>query len=251
MKRRIQFALLALLTLLLRCQFASAQWLVEDAINLVQNSMTAINTAQSVKHEYDLVVGQIEQLANDVRNLARIDASLNYFDVITSYGNNIATLLGHAQMLSYDLTQATAQFDALYQQLSLTASPADLLMQRRQMLTARLQASRMAVQMQSIRTNVQDVYGRLCSLLDGSWRASGNLDSAQLAAQQQALLTHSQQMAQAMLATSQRLEAQRQAEDVVLQQAAIQAYMQATTLAPVGQWEDGPQLSMTIRGRLD
>jgi predicted glycosyl hydrolase (DUF1957 family) len=154
-------------------------------------------------------------------------------------------------MLSYDLTQATSQFDALYTQLSLTASPADLLAQRRQMLTARLQASRMAVQMQSIRTNVTDIYNRLCALLDGSWRASGNLDSAQLAAQQQALLTHSQQMAQAMLATSQRLEAQRQAEDVVLQQAAIQAYLQATTLAPVGDWQDGPQLSMAVRGRLD
>src|SRR5207244_5857098 len=80
------------------------------------------------------------------------------------------------------------------------------------------------------------------------WTASGNLDSHQIAAQQQALFMHAQQAAQVMTATAQRLEAQRQAEDVVLQQVAIHSYLQATTLAPVGDWRNGPQLDMTVRG---
>ncbi len=108
----------------------------------------------------------------------------------------------------------------------------------------------MAVKMQSVRTNLADLYNRIAALLNGSWTASGNLDSQQIAAQQQALLLHSQREAQAMLAAAQRLEAQRQAEDVVLQQAAIQSYLKATTLAPVGDWQNGPQLEMKVRGSL-
>src|SRR5438445_13214125 len=75
-----------------------------------------------------------------------------------------------------------------------------------------------------------------------------HFDSHQIAAQQQALFMHAQQAAQVMTATAQRLEAQRQAEDVVLQQVAIHSYLQATTLAPVGDWRNGPQLDMTVRG---
>jgi hypothetical protein len=104
--------------------------------------------------------------------------------------------------------------------------------------------------MQSMRTDLMELYNHLMALLNGSWVASGNLDSQQLALQQQALIFHSQQSAQAMQATAQRLEAQRQAEEITLQQQSMAFYRQATTLAPVGDWGDGPQVEMSVKGSL-
>jgi P-type conjugative transfer protein TrbJ len=248
---------LVLLLCLALPPWAVAQWAVVDAANLVQNTTTAFSmvkqvytSAQQLIAEYNIVRNTITQIENQVKNLQRIPKDLNLFDTIITYGNRIDTLLSQTQTLSFQLDQAVRDFDRLYRHSVQTASPQGVMHLRQQLLSARLEASGMAIKMQSVRTNLADLYNRIAGLLNGSWMASGNLDSHQIAAQQQALLLHSQREAHAMLAASQRLEAQRQAEDVLLQQIAIQAYTQATTLAPVGDWRSGPQLEMTVRGGL-
>jgi P-type conjugative transfer protein TrbJ len=257
MPRLGQIVLLVLLTLVGSGEWASAQWAVEDAANLVQNTTTAFNSVKQVYNssqqliaEYNIFRSTVTQIENQVKNLQRIPKGLNLFDTLLAYGNRIDALLSQTNTLSFELDQAVRDFDQLYRQAAQLTSAHNALQLRQQLLNARLEASGMAVKMQSVRTNLADLYNRIAALLNGSWTAVGNLDSQQIAAQQQALLLHSQREAQAMIAAAQRLEAQRQAEDVVLQQAAIQSYLKATTLAPVGDWQNGPQLEMKVRGSL-
>ena len=247
MRRTGQIVILALLTLSLRCALASAQWAVIDGSNLIQNTTTAFNSVKQVYNssqqliaEYNIFRNPVTQIENQVKNLQHMPAGLNLFDTVMAYGNRIDALLSQTNTLSFELDQAVKDFDTLYRQASQLTSAQGVLQLRQQLLSARLEASGMAIKMQSVRTNLADLYNRIAGLLNGSWTASGNLDSQQIAAQQQALLMHSQQEAQAMIAAAQRLEAQRQAEDVVLQHAAIQSYLKATTLAPVGDWQNGP-----------
>jgi len=238
-----QIAFLALVTLFLRCQYASAQWSVIDASNLVQTTLTAINTAASyarqgeqIINEYNVIRNQIVQIEHEVANLQRIPKGLNFLDDITLFGNKLNGLMGQANAVSFELDQATKDFDKLYKQAQAVATTGDIMTLRQQLLQARMQASGMSVQMTAVRTNLTDVSTRLCALLNGSWTASGNLDSQQITAQQQALLLHSQQAAQAMLATQARLAAQKEAEDVVLEQVRLKMLQDA--VAPVAPYTD-------------
>src|SRR5215831_15122774 len=198
---------------------------VIDITNIVQSTISAANsvkiaadTAQQVINTYNVILNQIKQIENQVKNLQRMPQGLNFTDDMRLLGSKVTGLLGQANTVSFELDQATKQFDTLYRQAATVASTGDILALRQQMLGARMEASGMAVQMQSVRQNLTDVYTRLCNLLNGSWGASGNLDSQQIAAQQQALVLSTLQQTQALQATAARLEAQRQAEEVVLEQ---------------------------------
>jgi P-type conjugative transfer protein TrbJ len=250
---------LPLLCLLLLPPRSHAQIPVTDAgaaaqrvLEIAQAVLTATNTAamyvrqgEQLVNEYNLIRNQILQLETMVRNLERIPEGLNLLDTITTWSQQLDALLGQAGGISFTLETATGQFDTLYRQMAALNANA-LYTQRTALLQSRLEASSTAVKMQSLRTNVSDLFTRLCALLSGSWVAKGNLDSQQIAAQQNALLIHSQQAAQAMLATSQRLEAQRQAEEVILTQQALQFYREGMTLAPIGDWRTGPQVDIEI-----
>lgn len=222
---------------------AHAQWAVADAANLVQTTLTALSTAASyvrqgeqVINEYNLIRNQIVQIEHEVTNLQRLPEGLNMLETIGAYGNKVTGVLARANAVSYELDQATSDFEKLYMRTAAITTAQDIYTLRQQLLTAKLQASGMSVQMTAVRTNLSDVYTRVCNLLNGAWTAKGNLDSQQMAAQQQALLLHSQQMAQAMLATQGRLQAQQAAEDAVLEQMRLKMLQEAT--APVAPYTD-------------
>jgi P-type conjugative transfer protein TrbJ len=241
-----------------------AQWAVIDAGNLVQNTMTALNSVataantanayirqgEQIINEYNIIRHQIEQYQTMVTNLQRMPEGLNFFETINAYGAKLTGLLGQTNALGYQLDDATRQFQELYVEAD-AVSQGDLRGVQQRFLTARMQASGVAVQIQSIQSNVSDLFGRLCSLLDGSWRAEGNLDSLQLAAQQQALQTTTLQQMQALQATAYRLQTQRQAEDVALERlrtkvldqftAPVPEYTGAGGFLPVYRWTDGGQ----------
>jgi P-type conjugative transfer protein TrbJ len=233
-----------------------AQFAVLDAGNLVQNTTTALSmlkqvqtSAQQLIAEYNLVRNTITQIENQVKNLQRIPKGLSYIDDISLFGSRLSGLMATANGISFQLDQATRQFEHLYQQTATLTAP-NVFNLRQQMIQSRMETAGIAIQVQSVRTNLSDIYSRLCNLLSGSYGASGNLDSLQIAAQQQALLIHSQQIALTMQATQARMETQRQAEEMALQQMALAHYKQVTTLAPVGDWQAGPQLEMRVRGSL-
>ncbi len=240
MKHLPSFSMLVLLCLLVHGQGAFAQWAVVDAGDIAQNTITAVNSAkiaidtgQQVINTYNVILNQIKQIENQVKNLQRLPQGLNFVQDISLFGSKVTGLLGQANTVSFELDQATKQFDTLYRQAATVASTGDILALRQQMLGARMEASSMAVQMQSVRQNLTDVYTRLCNLLSGSWGASGNLDSQQIAAQQQALVLSTLQNTQALHATAARLEAQRQAEEVVLEQLRLKHLQELNTpMAP-------------------
>jgi P-type conjugative transfer protein TrbJ len=239
-----------------------AQWAVFDGaaaqqriLQLAEAVATTANTAnayirqgQQIVNEYNIIRQQILQFETMVKNLQRIPEGLNFFDTIMAYGSKIDGLLSQANAISFELTQAERDFDRLYRQSVQLTSSQGIMQLRQQLLSARLDTSGLAVRTQSIRTNLTDLYTRLCNLLNGSWLASGNLDSQQLAHQQQALLIHSQQTAQAMFATQARLQAQKEAEEVVLEQlrlkmlqdatAPVAPYTEARGKLPVYRWVD-------------
>src|SRR5216684_1673784 len=115
--------ILTLVALVLRCHSASAQWAVEDAANLVQNSLTALNAAASyvrqgekIINEYNVIRNQIVQIGHEVTNLQRIPKGLNFLDDNTLVGSRLNGLLGQANGVSFELDQATKDFDKLYRQ---------------------------------------------------------------------------------------------------------------------------------------
>jgi P-type conjugative transfer protein TrbJ len=239
-----------------------AQWAVEDAGNLVQNTMTALNSVATAANtansyirqgeqliaEYNMVRNQIEAYKTFITNLQRIPEGLNVFETVNAYGAKLTGLLGQTNALGYQLDDATRQFQELYGEAD-AVSQGDLRRVQQKFLSARMQASGVAVQVQSIQTNVSDLFGRLCSLLSGVDQAQGNLDSQQLAAQQQALQTTTLQQMQVLQATAYRLQAQRQAEDVALERlrakvldqftAPVPEYTGAGGFLPVYRWTDG------------
>ena len=216
---------------------------VLDPTNLVQNSFTAARTlaltiqqATQIENQAMQLVHQVEQIANQVKNLTQMPQGLNIFQDVALFGNKIDSLLAQSNAVSYQLDQATAQFETLYGKATTLATrmtePGGILALKQQLLDARRQAAGMSVQMTSIRTNLMDVYTRLVMLVNGAASTTGNLDAQQIAAQQQALLVHSQQAAQSIQATQARLLAQKEAEDVVMAQLRLQMQQQLNVRLP-------------------
>lgn len=254
MSPRQVLSLLASCGLLALTPPAEAQWPVTDAAALTQRTVIWIqeaarwvqslsNQAQQIEQTYNVIVNQVRQIENQVKNLQRLPKGLNFMDDIRLYSGQITGILSTANALSFQLDQATKDFERLYKDTQTLLSPQQLLQTRQQMLAGRREMAGMAVQVQSIQTNMTDVYTRLCNLLSGSFAAIGNLDSQQIAAQQRGLQAYQTQQTQAMAATIQRLEAMHQAEEVWLEQQRLLALQGAmgrveTTVAPQGKLPD-------------
>jgi hypothetical protein len=220
--------------------------ILTQAMATVANTARQIEqTAVEIENQYNIILYQIRQWETMVANLKRLPDGLNFLDTINLWGQQIDGLLSQSAGMSFTLEAAMGQFDVLYRRAA-SLNPQALLAQRQTLLNSRLEASSTAIRVQAIRTNVSNLYTRLCALLNGSWTAHGNLDSQQILAQQNGLLLHSQQATQALLASAQRLEAQRHAEQVLFQQQALQFHRQSTTLAPIGDWRQGPQVDIEL-----
>ena len=118
----------------------------------------------------------------------------------------------HTQRISFRLGDAQTQFERIYRFTSGNLSQADVWQLHQEMMRARR-------------------------------------DAQQIAHQQRVLQQYSALQMQQMQAAAMREQTLRQAEEVVLRQVAMDSFQRATTLAPVGHWESGPQLSMQVRGR--
>lgn len=235
------------------CLSAGPAWaqfgasLVVDLTNLPQNIIAAVNSVsiaantaasyvrqgEQLINEYNMIRNQISQYETMVKNLQRLPQGLNMVDTVLAYGNKLTGLLNSTNSLSYTLDDATKQFHELYEEAGTVAS-GDLRLVRERFLKARMGASSTAVQVQSIRANMSDIFNRLCALLDGSWTAEGNLDAQQIAHQQQALTLTTLQQIQALQMTADRLKAQREAEEVAL--ARLKERVQAEFLKPLPEY---------------
>jgi len=245
--RRTRLGLASLMLLGLATSPVSAQWAVVE----VNSAAQLIQGGRSLIYQYNILLANIEQIANQVKNLQRIDDTMMMIGAIQRTATELNTIFNTATRMSFDLTRGQADFTRLYRQPPGALSAQGLLAYRQQLNAAKLDVAGMATNMQSIQGGVATSFANLAKLLGAVWTASGALDMAQLHAQQNALMLQSQQAHQAMDATHQRLVGMDMAEKAAWEQAAIDTYTQVTTMAPTGNWQDGPQLSYTVQGNPD
>jgi hypothetical protein len=120
-----------------------------------------------------------------VKNLQHFD--LDDTQRLLSLGNAITGTLRQAQGVSFELAQATRQFDTLYPRLQQQLSAAQIMTMRLEWLTQRRQAASVGIQVQSITQDLQTMYTQVGNLLTSAATAQGNLDINQIQAQQQGI----------------------------------------------------------------
>jgi P-type conjugative transfer protein TrbJ len=238
---------LALVLLLGVTPAAQAQWSVIDeaaglqrtliwAEEAVQWAESLANQVKEIEATYNVIYRQIEQYETMIRNLQRLPEGLNFTEVVNQWASTLAGLLGNANIVSYDLNVVLSQFDALYRNVGSLQAGRDVLAVRQRLLTGRMQASQITVQVTAIQGNLVDLYSRICALLSGSFLAQGNLDIQQVQAQQNGLIQHTLQTMATMQATHARNTAQYYAEQATLEQLQLQAIQGAMgSAAPLGE----------------
>jgi P-type conjugative transfer protein TrbJ len=206
-----------ILVSLLSYSTSSAQWAVHDAPSNLQRTLESIKDlaqqglayerqAEQLYAAYTQITHQIEQIAMMAQNLARIPDGLNFLDLILLKGNELTGLLNATEGLSFNLNQAMQQYQTSYAQFNCQMTAPQVRDAMAQLKIMEMQTNKTSIQLQSISANITDAFARLCSLLNGSFFAKGNLDSQQIAAQQAALTIQVEQQAEARKAANERAQ---------------------------------------------
>ncbi len=229
---------------------------VVDAGNIVQSTISAIadveaalnsateviNSYTKIANQYTQIANQHTQIANQVQQIAHQVQNLDTFagssiTQLLGVSTQIATTLGQAQGVWFHLTQATAQFDALYPAVTTVMKADALLTMRQQWVQHRRSAAATGVKVQAISHHLQTMATHLSQLLSHASGAKGNLAIQQVRAQQEGLTQALLLQIQHILAGNGRLDAQRGAEEATLQDATLQEI--GTAFAPLPAYSGG------------
>jgi type IV secretion system protein TrbJ len=93
---------------------AEGQLAVVDAGNLVQNTMSALNTLKSTLNEATMIANQAQTLLNQAKNLQALPTTIR--GDLTSTIGQYMQVLQQAQGLTYQFSTIQAQFQRLYPQ---------------------------------------------------------------------------------------------------------------------------------------
>jgi type IV secretion system protein TrbJ len=206
--------------------------IVHDPINLVQNTFTAIRSLISNANEVTVINGQIQQLANEARQLASLPLSLvaQIDAAITSY----TTLLAEGQGMVYQLKATTQQFEDLYSQ---GFGGEGSFMQRAQRMLGQVRAAgRLATQVTAIYDRICSQQTRVGQLLAASQASAGQLQAEQAGNQLIGLMAEQQVSIQQILATDQRLKVSESMRQLVMEEKAYQNaqdYGRGLTVVPI------------------
>lgn len=189
--------------------------IVEDPLNLVQNTATAIRTLQSNVNEVTQINNQIQSLANEARNLVALP--LSTINQIQSSFNNYYSLLQQGRGLAFSIQASAQQFESLFSTGGISG-PQAALTKLQALLGQVRDAGRIAAQAQAI-------YDRLClqqaettQLLAASQASVGQLQATQASNQLLGVLTDQQASLQQIYAASMRLQLSVYMQDVVKQE---------------------------------
>jgi hypothetical protein len=227
-------SILVLVLLLGGAGVTSAQWAVEDLGAVAQRAALWIEEAlqwaeslsrqaQEIEATYNIIVQQVRHYELMLRDFQRIPDVLNFVEIVTTWGGQLAGLFNQATMMGYNLSNVRAQFTALYENLGTLSTPAEVFTLRERLLSGRMEASQMTVQVTAIQGNLSELYGRICALLAGSITAAGNLEIQQIQAQQNGLLHQQMQAITAIQATHARNTAQHEAEEASMERLRLMA----------------------------
>ncbi|OAF08289.1 P-type conjugative transfer protein TrbJ [Bradyrhizobium neotropicale] len=195
---------------------ASAQWIVFDPNNYVQNVLTAARELQQINNQITSLQNQALMLVNQARNLASLP-----YSSLQQLEQSIARtqgLLSQAQRIAYDVGQIDRAFSSTYAPAS-TSQPDQALIAnaqtRWQNAVAGLQDA-MRVQA-SVVGNLDTIRSQMSALVTASQGATGALQAAQ--AGNQLLALQNQQLADltAAIAAQGRAQTLEQAQRVAAQ----------------------------------
>src|ERR1700692_4946199 len=118
----------------------SAQFVVIDPANLIQNTLTALRELQQIENE-------IQQLENEAKNLEHLN--LNSLGSLIAILATTQQLLNQTQGIAFTLTQAQATYARLYPNSYANASGNQMIADAQARWMNSHEALRTAVQMQS------------------------------------------------------------------------------------------------------
>ncbi len=118
---------------------ASAQWVVIDPTNLVENILNEYNTLQATVNQATQIANELQQIALAVQSLQQLPASIlngllaDYLSACNQLKNSFASING----LASNLTSVTSKYNSLFpnRQLSPGLTASQVLSQSQQFLT--------------------------------------------------------------------------------------------------------------------
>lgn len=170
---------LAVLVLALSITPAKAQMAVIDAANLAQNTLTAARTLQEINNQLLQLQNEAKMLVNDALNLTTLP-----FNIVGQLQATLALttqLIAQAQGITYQLSQARAQFIRFYPAVYAAGTPGvSMASDALQRWIHSLQALQTTVEMQAqAAQNLASDENALATLVTKSQQAVGILQAAQ------------------------------------------------------------------------
>lgn len=207
---------------------ATAQMAVIDASNLVQNVIQAARLLQQINNQIQSLQNEATMLQNMARNLSNLNVS--QLGAITSDLQQISTLIGQAQGISFNIQSVQTAFQQTYPQQYAAGTGLPQLLSDAQ---TRWQNARSAFQQtmmvqSQIAQTVQSDSAKLATLVNASQGAVGNLQVTQATNQLLALSIKQQLQIQSLLAAQGRADALNGANEVEAEEegrAAFQTFL--------------------------
>lgn len=190
---------------------ASAQWIVYDPTNYVQNVLSAARALEQINNQITSLQNEATMLINQARNLA----SLPYSSLqrLQQSVQRTQQLLGEAQRIAYDIQQIDQAFTSTYGNASLSASDQQLVAQARERWQNTVSGLQDAMRVQAgVVGNIETNRAEMSALIGQSQGATGALQASQ--AGNQLLALQAQQLADltAVVAANGRAQALSEAE---------------------------------------
>jgi P-type conjugative transfer protein TrbJ len=177
MKQRL--VALVITSLLAIAPAAQAQWVVNDPVNLIQNTLTALRTLEQISNQIKQLQNEAQSLINDARNLTSLP-----FDVSQRLRTTLATtdeLISRAQGLAFEVQRMDQQFEQLYpKQYAATVSGNQMYQDAHRRWQHVLTGLQTAMQMQAqVSQNLSSDQQVLTDLVGKSQSATGALQAMQ------------------------------------------------------------------------
>jgi P-type conjugative transfer protein TrbJ len=189
---------------------ATAQWIVFDPNNYVQNVLTAARELQQINNQIQMLTNQAQGLVNQARNLTSLPMS-----TLTQLQSSIArtqALLGQAQHIAFNVQQIQQAYSTNYGAAAGAGSTSTMFASAQTRWQNSVGAFEDSLKVQAgVVGNISTNSGAMNSLVSASQSATGALQAAQ--AGNQLLALQSQQLSDlvALLSAKSRADALEQA----------------------------------------
>jgi P-type conjugative transfer protein TrbJ len=190
---------------------ASAQWIVYDPTNYVQNVLTAARSLEQINNQITSLQNQATSLINQARNLASLPFSS--LQQLQQSVQRTQQLLQQAQRIAYDVQNIDQAFRTTYGTASMSATDQQLVAQAKERWQNTVSGLQDAMRVQAgVVGNIDTNRSQMSALVGQSQGATGALQATQ--AGNQLLALQAQQLADltAVVAANGRAQAMQSAE---------------------------------------